>query len=128
MLGTSGMALMFVVMAVFTGCTTTYHYKEDAPVETQATLRWMGKEIRAVALDEVGTSWKSKSFLFGSFSQCVVYLPPGQHTLTVNYKSNFSEANAMHIGENFKAGRSYMLSAIPSGRKITLSIKEIPGR
>jgi hypothetical protein len=115
---------MFVVAALFAGCTTTYQYEKDAPIETQATLKWMGKEIKAVALDEVGANWKVKSFLFGSFGQCVVYLPPGPHTLTVNYKSNFGSADALHVGENFKAGRTYVLSAMPSGKNITLSITE----
>jgi hypothetical protein len=126
--GTSGAALLFIVMALFAGCTTTHHYEKDAPVETQATLRWVGKEIKTVALDEVGANWKVKSFLFGSFSQCIVYLPPGPHTLTVNYKSNFGRVDALHIGANFKAGSAYVLSAMPGGKGVTLGITEAAGR
>jgi hypothetical protein len=122
LLGTPVLLLVFGLLAA--GCTSTYQFVKDAPTETQATLRWMGKEIKAVALDEVGVNYKVKSFMFGSFGQCVVYLPPGPHTLTVNYKSNLGSTNAMHIGENFKAGRTYVLSAMPSGRNITLSITE----
>jgi hypothetical protein len=118
--------LMSVIFLVSAGCTTTYHYEKDAPVETQAVLRWMGKEIKTVALDEIGINWKVKSFFFGSFAQCVVYLPPGPHTLTVNYKSSLGRADALHVGENFKAGRTYQLNAMPQGRNISLSITEAP--
>jgi hypothetical protein len=122
--GISALALVFIVLA---GCATTYHYEKDAPIETQAVLKWMGKEIKTVALDEVGTNWKVKSFLFGSFGQCTVYLPPGPHTLTVNYKSNLGTANALHVGGNFKAGRTYLLSAMSSGKSVELSITEQGG-
>jgi hypothetical protein len=124
----SVIALTFIVLALFAGCTTTYHYQKDAPVETQAVLKWMGKEIKTVALDEAGANWKVKSFMLGSFGQCIVYLPPGPHTLTVNYKSNLGRADAMHVGANFKAGRTYVLSAMPSGGNINLNITEAAGR
>jgi hypothetical protein len=123
---------MFIVVALFAGCTTTYHYEKDAPIETQATLKWMGKEIKTVALDEVGTNWKVKSFMFGSFGQCIVYLPPGPHTLTVNYKeggmltSRVSRADALHVGQNFLPGRTYNLTAQRRGNSVEVSITEVP--
>jgi hypothetical protein len=55
---------VLAILLAGAGCSTTYHYEKDAPVETQAALMWMGKEIKAVALDEAGVSWKVKSFLF----------------------------------------------------------------
>ena len=128
--GISGAGLMFIVLSFLAGCTTTHHYDKEAPVETQAELRLVGKEIRTVALDEVGANWKVNSLLFGSFSQCVVYLPSGQHTLTVNYKSSLGRADALHVGENFKAGHTYQLNAVPAGRNVNVSITETggPGR
>ena len=124
-LGKPFMALLAMVLVLgFTmaSCKTTYQYEKGAPPETQAILTWMGKEINVVALDEVGVKWKVKSAFFGSFGTSTVYLPPGPHTLTVDYKSNLGKANAIHVGENFNAGRTYLLTAIPSGGLFSSSI------
>jgi hypothetical protein len=132
LVGASGTAMMFIVLAFLGGCATTYYYEKDAPVETQAVLKWVGKEITTVALDEVGVKWKVKSFVFGSFGTSIVYLPPGPHTLTVNYKSNAGGTNAIHIGENFKSGHTYLLNVVPSGglfsQSVRLQITEQPAR
>jgi hypothetical protein len=129
--GVSGIAMMFVVLGLFAGCTTTHYYEKEAPIETQAILKWMGKEIKTVALDEVGTNWKVKSFMFGSFGQCIVYLPPGPHTLTVHYKSSLGKADAIHVGADFKAGHTYQLNTQLKGGlfggSVSLSITEVPG-
>ena len=125
---TGMLALTLAFGFITAGCTTTYQYEKEAPIETQAKLTWMGKEIQAVALDEVGVSWKVKG-LMGSFGTSVVYLPPGPRTLTVDYKSNLGTAYAIHVGANFIAGRTYTLIAKPSmsglfSSSVTLEIIE----
>jgi hypothetical protein len=116
-------AVLGAGVVLLAGCATTYHYEQDAPIETQAVLKWMGKEITTVALDEFGVKWKVKSFVFGSFGTSTVYLPPGSHTLTVNYKSKAGKASALHIGESFKAGHTYVLSAVQSGGVFSQSVR-----
>ena len=116
------LAIVLVLGFIMASCKTTYQYEKEAPLETQAILMWTGKEINVVALDEVGVKWKVKSVFFGSLGTSTVYLPPGPHTLTVDYKSNLGKANAIHVGENFKAGRTYLLRAIQSGGLFSSSV------
>jgi hypothetical protein len=131
LLGTSCLLLMFV-MVLFAGCAHTYHFNKETPPEQQATLKIVGPYQRIVALDEVGVKWKSAAFM-ASIIHNTVKLPAGPHTLTVNYKEGSglmaatSRADAMHVGENFLPGHTYMLTAQRIGNAVNLSLMEASG-
>ncbi|MDR1230402.1 MAG: hypothetical protein LBK61_03250 [Spirochaetaceae bacterium] len=113
--GTSGVALMFIAVALLAGC-MSYRGQYDAsvPLSEQATLKISGV-LTATAIDGKPLGWgKVTGARFGGF--LYTNFPAGEHTFTFDYLS---------ISESSYGG--YTTTSTSSARGMTASVDMKPG-
>jgi hypothetical protein len=106
--GTSGMALVFILTALFAGCSSTIVAVKDIPPESLCQLDLTTNYITVTSYDGNSVSWKKG--IGGILTSRVVNLPAGTHTFTGNYYDGTYRASGMSITFEFEANHVYGLA------------------
>jgi hypothetical protein len=129
---TAGVALAVIFGFVAAGCVSTIAAVEDIPAEELCQLDLSTNYITVTSYDGDSVRWKKG--IGGFFTQKLVDLPAGPHTLTGNYDDGTNSANGMSVTFNFEANHVYMLSVqfegggFLSSGTASLVIIDNPGR
>ncbi|MDR3115703.1 MAG: hypothetical protein LBU25_09315 [Treponema sp.] len=107
LLGTPGIALVFIVLALFSGCRSTITSVKDIPESELSELDLSTNYITITSFDGKSVHWKKG--IGGILTSTTVELPTGKHTLEGNYYDGTNRANGLNITYDFVANHKYTL-------------------